>query len=159
MILPYGYTSENASYYGLLYNSTGILGALLTAVTLQRRREFKSTSVVLTVATLLSLVVLQFCLSKFNHHYLIALIISLNGLFSCAAFPLVYEWAAEMSPEISESISSGAINTGANMLGLFEILCIQSWTDGNRFDQVSIVTCVTLIVSLVVAALLFAKVK
>ena len=42
LILPYGFTSEDASVFGMLYNLFGIVGGIFVSAYLSRRRNFRS---------------------------------------------------------------------------------------------------------------------
>lgn len=40
LILPYGFTSEDASVFGMIYNFTGIIGGIAVSIYLSKSRNF-----------------------------------------------------------------------------------------------------------------------
>ena len=59
MITPYGYTSDDASQFGELYNLFGIIGGVLFAMILLKYPMFKIASLIFTPATLITFVLIQ----------------------------------------------------------------------------------------------------
>ena len=105
----------------------GIVGGLIISIPVGKSRKFKEWSLFVTFLTILTFVAIQYCVSRLDYakyHWLTCLLISLNGFFCIGIFSLCYEFAAEVSPRVGESISGGLINMTANVLGFIFVMVI-----------------------------------
>jgi cyanate permease len=142
LVRPYGYTSKEASVYGVMYNLTGIIGSILITFILIKFRIFRVMTMFLICTIAALFLGLKFSLQEHDSHKWTYALVSLNGFFSVAAFSVIYEQAMCLTPGFSEAMSGGLINMLFNLFGFLQILVYQSitekLTDGKEYINVSL---------------------
>ena len=59
MIVPYGYSDDDASKFGFWINLIGIVGGVISAHVIGKTGQYKNTTIVLVVLTVLGSIVFQ----------------------------------------------------------------------------------------------------
>ncbi|KAM4690009.1 choline/ethanolamine transporter FLVCR2 isoform 2-T2 [Rhinophrynus dorsalis] len=107
----------NAGRIGLTITVSGMCGALITGLWLDRTKTYKQTTLVVYSLSLVGMVVFTFILDL---GYLWAVFITAGslGFFMTGYLPLGFEFAAELTHPESEGTSSGLLNVSAQVFGL-----------------------------------------
>ncbi|KAG8448955.1 hypothetical protein GDO86_015865 [Hymenochirus boettgeri] len=118
MILTY-YPGEelNAGRIGLTITISGMLGALLTGLWLDRTKTYKQTTLLVYALSLTGMITFTFTLNLGNL-WVVFVVAGCLGFFMTGYLPLGFEFAAELTHPESEGTSSGLLNVAAQVFGL-----------------------------------------
>ncbi|XP_018084028.1 feline leukemia virus subgroup C receptor-related protein 2 isoform X4 [Xenopus laevis] len=107
----------NAGRIGLTITVSGMCGALLTGLWLDRTKTYKQTTLFVYAFSLVGMVTFTFIL---NLGYLWVVFVTAGclGFFMTGYLPLGFEFAAELTHPESEGTSSGLLNVSAQVFGL-----------------------------------------
>ncbi|XP_067409595.1 solute carrier family 49 member A3 [Emydura macquarii macquarii] len=123
-----GYSNFFAGLNGALFTVSGLLGAFLLGLYIDKTRQFiESTKIGFCLTALASI---AFALvSRFrNQKAPLALISSLFGFFGFSIYPVVMELAVECSYPVGEGTSTGLIFVSGQIQGVILMLLLQALT-------------------------------
>jgi hypothetical protein len=112
MIVPYGYSDEDASTFGFWINLIGILGGVISAHVIGKTGHYRYTTIVLVVLTVLGSIAFQISVQSlsvtsgywFTFTSLAFMIFTNMGINSYCL-----EYAVQLAPDIGESLSGGTL--------------------------------------------------
>uniref|UniRef100_A0A8C4J5E1 FLVCR choline and putative heme transporter 2 n=1 Tax=Dromaius novaehollandiae TaxID=8790 RepID=A0A8C4J5E1_DRONO len=115
----YHYPGEevNAGRIGLTIVLSGMVGALISGIWLDRTKTYKQTTLVVYIMSLVGMVVYTFTLSL-GHLWVVFVTAGVLGFFMTGYLPLGFEFAAELTYPESEGTSSGLLNVSAQIFGI-----------------------------------------
>jgi len=125
LILPYGFTSEDASVFGMIYNLLGIVGGICVSIYLSRRRNFGGMQIGIIIGTSITFALIWFLIANCeekNSYWWVFFAIVINGAVNIGIYSSCFEYAVAITPEYGEALSAGCINCLANTLGFAEII-------------------------------------
>ncbi|XP_067151782.1 heme transporter FLVCR2 [Apteryx mantelli] len=107
----------NAGRIGLIIVLSGMVGALISGIWLDRTKTYKQTTLVVYIMSLVGMVVYTFTLSL-GHLWVVFVTAGVLGFFMTGYLPLGFEFAAELTYPESEGTSSGLLNVSAQIFGI-----------------------------------------
>ncbi|XP_075470815.1 choline/ethanolamine transporter FLVCR2 isoform X3 [Ascaphus truei] len=107
----------NAGRIGLTITISGMCGALVTGLWLDRTKTYKQTTLLVYIFSLAGMVTFTFILNL-GHLWIVFLTAGCLGFFMTGYLPLGFEFAAELTHPESEGTSSGLLNVSAQVFGL-----------------------------------------
>lgn len=107
----------NAGRIGLTITVSGMCGALLTGLWLDRTKTYKQTTLFVYAFSLAGMVTFTFIL-KLRYLWVVFVTAGCLGFFMTGYLPLGFEFAAELTHPESEGTSSGLLNVSAQVFGL-----------------------------------------
>nr|XP_042714475.1 feline leukemia virus subgroup C receptor-related protein 2 isoform X2 [Chrysemys picta bellii] len=107
----------NAGRIGLTIVVSGMAGALLSGIWLDKTKTYKKTTLVVYIMSLGGLVAYTFTLSL-GHLWVVFVTAGVLGFFMTGYLPLGFEFAAELTYPESEGTSSGLLNVSAQVFGI-----------------------------------------
>uniref|UniRef100_A0A7M4FTY4 FLVCR choline and putative heme transporter 2 n=1 Tax=Crocodylus porosus TaxID=8502 RepID=A0A7M4FTY4_CROPO len=107
----------NAGRIGLTIILSGMVGALISGIWLDKTKTYKYTTLVVYIMSLVGLVVYTFTLSL-GHLWVVFVTAGALGFFMTGYLPLGFEYAAELTYPESEGTSSGLLNVSAQVFGI-----------------------------------------
>ncbi|KAG8190182.1 hypothetical protein JTE90_011907 [Oedothorax gibbosus] len=118
MILQYFPNKEvEAGWMGLFFIVTGLVGSIIAGYILDRTHRFKDTSVVICIASVLSIVLFNAVL-PLETLLIQFLAIGILGFFLTSFLPIGYEYAIEITYPLSELVCACMINTSTQIFGI-----------------------------------------
>nr|XP_021143127.1 feline leukemia virus subgroup C receptor-related protein 2 [Columba livia] len=117
--LPFHYPGEevNAGRIGLTIILSGMVGALISGIWLDRTKTYKQTTLVVYIMALVGMIAYTFTLSL-GHLWVVFVTAGALGFFMTGYLPLGFEFAAELTYPESEGTSSGLLNVSAQIFGI-----------------------------------------
>uniref|UniRef100_A0A7S2R8P7 Major facilitator superfamily (MFS) profile domain-containing protein n=1 Tax=Mucochytrium quahogii TaxID=96639 RepID=A0A7S2R8P7_9STRA len=106
---------------GLVIIFTGLVGAIIGGVLLDRTKRFKLVSLTTYVFSVLGLVMFVVVLSR-NRMWLIYVASGVMGFFLSGYLAIGFEFAAELTFPTSEDVTGGTLNACAQIVGIVLIL-------------------------------------
>ncbi|NXF17560.1 FLVC2 protein, partial [Rhodinocichla rosea] len=107
----------NAGRIGLTIILSGMTGALISGIWLDKTKTYKQTTLVVYIMSLVGMIVYTFTLSL-GHLWVVFVTAGLLGFFMTGYLPLGFEFAAELTYPESEGTSSGLLNVSAQIFGI-----------------------------------------
>ncbi|KAI1237710.1 hypothetical protein IHE44_0013796 [Lamprotornis superbus] len=107
----------NAGRIGLTIVLSGMVGALISGIWLDKTKTYKQTTLVVYIMSLVGMTVYTFTLSL-GHLWVVFVTAGLLGFFMTGYLPLGFEFAAELTYPESEGTSSGLLNVSAQIFGI-----------------------------------------
>uniref|UniRef100_A0A8C0FCY4 FLVCR heme transporter 2 n=1 Tax=Bubo bubo TaxID=30461 RepID=A0A8C0FCY4_BUBBB len=107
----------NAGRIGLTIILSGMVGALISGIWLDRTKAYKQTTLVVYTMSLVGMITYTFTLSL-GHLWVVFLTAGMLGFFMTGYLPLGFEFAAELTYPESEGTSSGLLNVSAQIFGI-----------------------------------------
>ncbi|NWU94319.1 FLVC2 protein, partial [Upupa epops] len=107
----------NAGRIGLTIVLSGMVGALISGIWLDRTKTYKQTTVAVYMMSLVGMIVFTFTLSL-GHLWVVFVTAGVLGFFMTGYLPLGFEFAVELTYPESEGTSSGLINVSAQVFGI-----------------------------------------
>ncbi|NXC28227.1 FLVC2 protein, partial [Campylorhamphus procurvoides] len=107
----------NAGRIGLTIILSGIVGALISGIWLDRTKTYKQTTLVVYIMSLVGMIVYTFTLDL-GHLWVVFVTAGTLGFFMTGYLPLGFEFAAELTYPESEGTSSGLLNVSAQIFGI-----------------------------------------
>ncbi|XP_074091785.1 choline/ethanolamine transporter FLVCR2 [Macrotis lagotis] len=107
----------NAGRIGLTIVITGMAGAMISGIWLDKTKTYKQTTVVVYFMALVGMVVYSTTLSL-GYLWVVFLTAGLLGFFMTGYLPLGFEFAVELTYPESEGMSSGLLNVSAQIFGI-----------------------------------------
>ncbi|XP_038036153.1 choline/ethanolamine transporter FLVCR2 isoform X5 [Anas platyrhynchos] len=107
----------NAGRIGLTLVLSGMAGALISGLWLDRTKTYKQTTLVVYIMSLVGMIVYTFTLSL-GHLWVVFVTAGVLGFFMTGYLPLGFEFAAELTYPESEGTSSGLLNVSAQIFGI-----------------------------------------
>ncbi|NXN98583.1 FLVC2 protein, partial [Rhinopomastus cyanomelas] len=107
----------NAGRIGLTIVLSGMAGALISGIWLDRTKTYKQTTVAVYVLSLAGMVAYTFTLSL-GHLWVVFVTAGMLGFFMTGYLPLGFEFAVELTYPESEGTSSGLLNVSAQIFGI-----------------------------------------
>ncbi|XP_073205332.1 choline/ethanolamine transporter FLVCR2 isoform X5 [Lepidochelys kempii] len=107
----------NAGRIGLTIVVSGMAGALLSGIWLDKTKTYKQTTLAVYIMSLGGLVAYTFTLSL-GHLWVVFVTAGMLGFFMTGYLPLGFEFAAELTYPESEGTSSGLLNVSAQVFGI-----------------------------------------
>ncbi|NXX48253.1 FLVC2 protein, partial [Tricholaema leucomelas] len=107
----------NAGRIGLTIVLSGMSGALISGIWLDRTKTYKQTTLAVYVMSLIGMIVYTFTLSL-GHLWVVFVTAGVLGFFMTGYLPLGFEFAAELTYPESEGTSSGLLNVSAQIFGI-----------------------------------------
>ncbi|NXA84221.1 FLVC2 protein, partial [Thryothorus ludovicianus] len=107
----------NAGRIGLTIVLSGMAGALISGIWLDKTKTYKQTTLVVYIMSLVGMIVYTFTLSL-GHLWVVFVTAGLLGFFMTGYLPLGFEFAAELTYPESEGTSSGLLNVSAQIFGI-----------------------------------------
>uniref|UniRef100_A0A8C5SYS8 Major facilitator superfamily (MFS) profile domain-containing protein n=1 Tax=Malurus cyaneus samueli TaxID=2593467 RepID=A0A8C5SYS8_9PASS len=107
----------NAGRIGLTIVLSGMAGALISGIWLDRTKTYKQTTLVVYIMSLVGMIVYTFTLSL-GHLWVVFVTAGSLGFFMTGYLPLGFEFAAELTYPESEGTSSGLLNVSAQIFGI-----------------------------------------
>jgi len=112
IIVPFGYTDNDAAVFGFWINLIGNLGGVLSSLIIGKTGNFKHVTISLILLTIIASVIFQMCVIHIppSKGYW-AVFLSLNFLcfVNMGIYSYCMEYAVKLAPTIGESISGGTI--------------------------------------------------
>ena len=137
VLLPYGYTSRDASIFGVLYMLAGILGGVIASLVLTRDPIFRLSTNVVILGTFITFLFIEMFVGGMTYkegYWSVLSFIIVNGFINIALYSVCFEYVVYLTPGIGETLSGGCINTLANLLGFLEIIIIQQLIADDKAD-------------------------
>ncbi|XP_035872520.1 feline leukemia virus subgroup C receptor-related protein 2-like [Phyllostomus discolor] len=116
-ILHYLGEEVNAGRIGLTIIISGMLGAVISGIWLDRLKTYKETVLVVYIMTLVGMVVYTMTLNL-GHLWIVFITAGTMGFFMTGHLPLGFEFAVELTYPESEGMSSGLLNMSAQVFGI-----------------------------------------
>ncbi|XP_054055973.1 feline leukemia virus subgroup C receptor-related protein 2 isoform X2 [Rissa tridactyla] len=107
----------NAGRIGLTIILSGMVGALISGIWLDRTKTYKQTTLVVYIMSLAGMIAYTFTLSL-GHLWVVFVTAGMLGFFMTGYLPLGFEFAAELTYPESEGTSSGLLNVSAQIFGI-----------------------------------------
>ncbi|NWT37683.1 FLVC2 protein, partial [Chroicocephalus maculipennis] len=107
----------NAGRIGLTIILSGMVGALISGIWLDRTKTYKQTTLVVYIMSLAGMIAYTFTLSL-GHLWVVFVTAGMLGFFMTGYLPLGFEFAAELTYPESEGTSSGLLNVSAQVFGI-----------------------------------------
>ncbi|XP_030308474.1 feline leukemia virus subgroup C receptor-related protein 2 isoform X1 [Calypte anna] len=107
----------NAGRIGLTIILSGMVGALISGIWLDKTKTYKQTTLVVYIMSLMGMIAYTFTLSL-GHLWVVFLTAGMLGFFMTGYLPLGFEFAAELTYPESEGTSSGLLNVSAQIFGI-----------------------------------------
>ncbi|XP_009985347.1 PREDICTED: feline leukemia virus subgroup C receptor-related protein 2, partial [Tauraco erythrolophus] len=107
----------NAGRIGLTIILSGMVGALISGIWLDRTKTYKQTTLVVYIMSLVGMIAYTFTLSL-GHLWVVFVTAGVLGFFMTGYLPLGFEFAAELTYPESEGTSSGLLNVSAQIFGI-----------------------------------------
>jgi FLVCR family feline leukemia virus subgroup C receptor-related protein len=127
--------TEDAGWIGLVIVLSGMAGSMISGIILDKTHQFKLTTLVVYICSLLGMVLYTFTF-RFGYIWVVYLTASVLGFFMTGYLPLGFEFAAEITYPESEATSSGLLNASAQLFG---ILCTTfgEWMSRTTDDRIA----------------------
>ncbi|EDL13012.1 heme transporter FLVCR1 isoform 2 [Mus musculus] len=155
IILTYYVGEEvNAGRIGLTLVVAGMVGSILCGLWLDYTKTYKQTTLIVYVLSFIGMLIFTFTL---NLGYIIVVFFTggILGFFMTGYLPLGFEFAVEITYPESEGMSSGLLNTAAQILGIFFTLAQgKITTDYNSPEAGNIFLCAWMFVGIILTALI-----
>ncbi|XP_068948033.1 heme transporter FLVCR2 [Petaurus breviceps papuanus] len=118
-MVVFNYPGEevNAGRIGLTIIITGMVGAMISGIWLDKTKTYKQTTVVVYSMALVGMVVFTVTLGL-GHLWVVFLTAGMLGFFMTGYLPLGFEFAVELTYPESEGMSSGLLNVSAQIFGI-----------------------------------------
>ncbi|OWK64170.1 Feline leukemia virus subgroup C receptor-related protein 2, partial [Lonchura striata] len=107
----------NAGRIGLTIILSGMAGALISGIWLDKTKTYKQTTLVVYIMSLVGMIVYTFTLSL-GHLWVVFVTAGFLGFFMTGYLPLGFEFAVELTYPESEGTSSGLLNVSAQIFGI-----------------------------------------
>ncbi|NWH80206.1 FLVC2 protein, partial [Piaya cayana] len=107
----------NAGRIGLTIVLSGMVGALIAGIWLDRTKTYKQTTLAVYIMSLVGMIVFTFTLDL-GHLWVVFVTAGILGFFMTGYLPLGFEFAAELTYPESEGTSSGLLNVSAQIFGI-----------------------------------------
>ncbi|XP_008946921.1 PREDICTED: feline leukemia virus subgroup C receptor-related protein 2, partial [Merops nubicus] len=107
----------NAGRIGLTIILSGMVGALISGIWLDRTKTYKQTTLIVYIMSLVGMIVYTFTLSL-GHLWVVFVTAGILGFFMAGYLPLGFEFAAELTYPESEGTSSGLLNVSSQIFGI-----------------------------------------
>ncbi|XP_009317769.1 PREDICTED: feline leukemia virus subgroup C receptor-related protein 2 [Pygoscelis adeliae] len=107
----------NAGRIGLTIILSGMVGALISGIWLDRTKTYKQTTLIVYIMSLAGMIAYTFTLSL-GHLWVVFVTAGMLGFFMTGYLPLGFEFAAELTYPESEGTSSGLLNVSAQIFGI-----------------------------------------
>ncbi|XP_048806177.1 feline leukemia virus subgroup C receptor-related protein 2 isoform X1 [Lagopus muta] len=107
----------NAGRIGLTIVLSGMAGALISGLWLDKTKTYKQTTLVVYIMSLVGMIVYTFTLDL-GHLWVVFVTAGNLGFFMTGYLPLGFEFAAELTYPESEGTSSGLLNVSAQIFGI-----------------------------------------
>ncbi|XP_030070327.1 choline/ethanolamine transporter FLVCR2 [Microcaecilia unicolor] len=117
VILHYPGEEVNAGRIGLTITVSGMVGALICGLWLDRTKTYKQTTLLVYILSLAGLLTYTFTLSL-GHLWIVFVTAGTLGFFMTGYLPLGFEFAVELTYPESEGTSSGLLNVSAQIFGI-----------------------------------------
>ncbi|OXB66847.1 hypothetical protein ASZ78_003549 [Callipepla squamata] len=117
VIYHYPREEVNAGRIGLTIVLSGMAGALISGLWLDRTKTYKQTTLVVYIMSLVGMIVYTFTLNL-GHLWVVFVTAGVLGFFMTGYLPLGFEFAAELTYPESEGTSSGLLNVSAQIFGI-----------------------------------------
>ncbi|NXC40021.1 FLVC2 protein, partial [Penelope pileata] len=117
VIYHYQGQEVNAGRIGLTIVLSGMAGALISGLWLDRTKTYKLTTLAVYVMSLVGMIVYTFTLNL-GHLWVVFVTAGVLGFFMTGYLPLGFEFAAELTYPESEGTSSGLLNVSAQIFGI-----------------------------------------
>ena len=112
-----GYSSDDAGYFNLLIVGTGLVGAGVAGVFVDKTHRFMETLKFVNVITLAGLVLFSF-FNRPNYFPVLMAACAVTGFASLGALPVALELCAEATFPVSEGVSAGLMWMGGQVMGI-----------------------------------------
>lgn len=158
IILPYGFTSRDASTFGFWNNLVGIAGGITCCLILANHQLFKSITIGIIIGSFVTFAsfFLFITLKEYNGAFAS---IMFNGLINISIQGYTLEYCIELAPEFGEAVNGGIQMALANMMAIFEILYIQMVSEDPDRKAAMRATVVMTLGSLFLASVLMMFIK
>ncbi|XP_074146085.1 choline/ethanolamine transporter FLVCR2 [Sminthopsis crassicaudata] len=117
VILNYPGEEINAGRIGLTIIFSGMVGAMISGIWLDKTKTYKQTTLVVYCMSLVGMVAYTMTLSL-GHLWIVFLTAGILGFFMTGYLPLGFEFAVELTYPESEGMSSGLLNVSAQIFGI-----------------------------------------
>ncbi|KFP69680.1 hypothetical protein N310_03881, partial [Acanthisitta chloris] len=107
----------NAGRIGLTIVLSGMVGALISGIWLDRTKTYKQTTLVVYIMSMVGMIVYTFTLNL-GHLWVVFMTAGMLGFFMTGYLPLGFEFAVELTYPESEGTSSGLLNVSAQIFGI-----------------------------------------
>ncbi|XP_046583306.1 feline leukemia virus subgroup C receptor-related protein 2-like isoform X4 [Haliotis rubra] len=148
----------NAGRIGLTIVITGIIGAVLAGIWLDKTRTFKGTSLGIYFMSMACMVVFTFTMDT-GHIWVVFITAGSFGFFMTGYLPVGFEFAAELTFPEPEGTSSGLLNASAQIFGIIFTLGMRAMMNRLSVLGANIAVCVALLLGTVLTALIRANYK
>lgn len=115
----------NAGRIGLTLILSGLVGAILAGIWLDRTKYYKATTVFIYLMSVGCLVAFTFTLGL-QLIWIVFICVGLIGFFMTGYLPVGFEFAAELTFPESEGTSSGLLNASAQIFGILLVIAIRA---------------------------------
>ena len=112
IIVPYGYTDNDASVFGFWVNIVGNFGGVLSSAIIAKTGNFKCVTIALILLSVVFSVVFQMCVMYIpaaQGYWPVCLSLYVLFFFNMGIYTYCMEYAIKLAPNIGESISGGTI--------------------------------------------------
>ncbi|KAL6062701.1 hypothetical protein STEG23_014901 [Scotinomys teguina] len=117
VILHFPGEEVNAGRIGLTIVISGMFGAMISGIWLDKSKTYKQTTLVVYIMTLVGMVVYTFTLNL-DRLWVVFITAGTLGFFMTGYLPLGFEFAVELTYPESEGMSSGLLNMSAQVFGI-----------------------------------------
>lgn len=117
VILLYPGEEVNAGRIGLTIIISGMLGAVISGIWLDRFKTYKETVLVVYIMTLVGMVIYTMTLNL-GHLWIVFITTGTMGFFMTGYLPLGSEFAVELTYPESEGMLSGLLNMSVQVFGI-----------------------------------------
>eukprot|EP00069_Balaena_mysticetus_P000370 bmy_03516T0 len=158
VILHYPGEEVNAGRIGLTIVISGMLGAMISGIWLDRTKTYKETTLVVYIMTLVGMVVYTLTLNL-GHLWVVFITAGAMGFFMTGYLPLGFEFAVELTYPESEGISSGLLNMSAQVFGIIFTISQGQIIDNYGTRPGNIFLCVFLTLGAILTAFIRADLR
>ncbi|GFS09246.1 feline leukemia virus subgroup C receptor-related protein 2 [Elysia marginata] len=154
IILRYFENEErNAGRIGLTIVLSGIAGAVLAGIWLDKTKKFKETTTGIYLLSLVGALAFTFTLDL-DKIWIVFLTAGSLGFFMTGYLPVGFEFAAEITFPESEGTSSGLLNASAQIFGIIFTLGMRAFMEEFNVLTANITMCGALLVGGVMTSLI-----
>ncbi|XP_062973955.1 heme transporter FLVCR2 isoform X2 [Elgaria multicarinata webbii] len=149
VLMHYPGEDLNAGRIGLTIVVSGMFGALISGIWLDRTKTYKQTTLLVYIMSFVGMLVYTFTLDL-NHIWVVFLTAGVLGFFMTGYLPLGFEFAAELTYPESEGTSSGLLNVSAQIFGLIFTISEGQIIDNFGTQAGNLFLCVFLFIGMVI---------
>ncbi|XP_059176363.1 heme transporter FLVCR2-like [Physella acuta] len=144
---------ENTGRIGMTIILTGVLGAIIAGIWLDKTKTFKATTIGIYIFSLAGAVAFTFTLDQ-EAVWIVFITAGTLGFFMTGYLPVGFEFAAELTFPESEGTSSGLLNASAQVFAIILTLGMRAMFESINVFSANITMCALLLIGTFLTAVI-----